>query len=217
MGEVEEIRYNANMEQITFDQTKLVIVKIDEIRPNPWNPKDKGTKEYKKVVQSLKDYGQRTPIIVRENEGLEIIDGEQRWTACKELGYEKVIVYNEGEMLDKQAKELTLWYQIQVPFNEVSLAKMVSTLTSEFSEASVPFSSDQLEEMKQLVNFDWEKQEKDNLEFKENKIRTLSVVMTLEQYEIVQQAMTKVKEKAEQPISEARQIELICGDYLSGE
>lgn len=205
------------MTQITFDPQKLKIVKIGEVKPNVWNPKDKDTKEYKRIVESLNKYGQRIPIVVREKDGYEIVDGEQRWHACKELKYEQVIVYNEGVLEDKVAQELTLWYQVQVPFNDIKLAKLVTELNLTYGDIVLPFTDEELDDMKELVNFDWEKHKEDNKDFEENQLKTLSIHMTAEQYDVVQKALAKVKEKVEQDISEARAIELICADYLAGE
>jgi len=86
-------------------------VPIDQVRPNTWNPKDKNTEEYEKVKLSIQKRI-RQPIIVRETDtnSYEIIDGEQRWTACKELAFENVLVYNEGKVSDQEARELTIFF-----------------------------------------------------------------------------------------------------------
>jgi len=206
------------MEQITLDPTKLKIVLIDEVRPNTWNPKDKDTREYKKVVESVRLKGQRQAIAVRENNGYEIIDGEQRWRACKELGFEKVIVYNEGVMADKEAQELTLWYQVQVPFNEVSLAGMITKMIADFPDMKVPFNQEEIKDMGKLAEFNWDDYKQTEIpEEEEDGIRTLNIIMNVEQYKIVQQAIDKIKEDAGDPdLSDARCLELICGDYLGG-
>jgi hypothetical protein len=208
------------MEQnITLDPAKLSVVLIDKIRPNTWNPKDKDTEEYKKIIESIKLKGQRQAIIVRENNGFEIIDGEQRWRACKELGFEKVIVYNEGVMDDKSAQELTLWYQVQVPFNEIALAQMVVKMVTDFNDANTPYPPEKIEEMKELIKFDWDKYKTGTMPPNEVgvEIKTLVVPMTNEQYKIIQDAFQKVRSESDGEISDARCIELICADYLAGE
>jgi len=206
------------MEQITFDIKKLAVVDIDLIRPNPWNPKDRDTDEYKQVKRSIELYGQRIPIIVRENNGYELIDGEQRWRACKELGFKKVIVYNEGTFDDQKAKELTLWYEVHVKFNEALLSKMVTDLMSAYPKATVPFNQHQLDEMRELAKFNWE-------HYKINvvpstttapTIKTLIVPMTEEQYKVVQDAMASVRQETKDKLSDGRVLELICADYLAG-
>lgn len=141
--------------EIVFDVKKLKVVPIDEVRPNSWNPKDKNTEEYKKIVQSIKLKGQRMPVIVRENEGYEIIDGEQKWTACKELGFETVLIYDEGKMSDKDAMELTIWYQQQVPFNEIELAGVIKQMAEQWKDLELPFTEEQINNYIKMDAFNW--------------------------------------------------------------
>lgn len=144
--------------QIVFDKEKLKIVPIDQVRPNTWNPKDKNTVEYEKVKKSLELHGLKQPIIVRENKGFEIIDGEQKWTGCKKLGWKEVLIYNEGKLGDKEAKELTIAYQQQVPFNELELSKLVNTLVVDFGKnIKVPYSELEMKTFDNLANYNFEK------------------------------------------------------------
>lgn len=202
-------------ENITLDPKKLSVVPIDEVRPNTWNPKDKDTDDYKKIVESIKLKGQRQAIVVRDNKGYEIIDGEQRWRACKELGFQKVIIYNEGVFNDKEAQELTLWYQVQVPFNEVALAQMITKLVTDFNDTIIPYSLEEIEEMKALIKFDWSQFKQESFEPLDLPI-TFSFTCTSEQAKIIRQAIEKVRNKAGTDISEARALELICADFLAG-
>lgn len=140
---------------INFDNNKLQIVHIDEVRPNSWNPKQKQTKDYKKVMKGIEAKGLRQPVIVRENEGLEIIDGEQRWTACKELGFEDVLIYNEGKISDKEAKELTIWYQVQVPFDHLELAGLIKDMKIKYEHIEIPYTEIEIADMVKLDEFDF--------------------------------------------------------------
>jgi len=141
--------------KIEFDPKKLVVVPIGTVRPNPWNPKEEGTDEYGRIVRGIREKGLRMPIPVREVDGgYEIIDGQQRWSACKEIGFKSIPIYNEGKVSDQDAKELTIWYQQQVPFEEVALAKLVVELST-MQGFSLPYTMDEIEEMKQFLSFDW--------------------------------------------------------------
>jgi ParB family chromosome partitioning protein len=143
------------MEKITFDINKLKVVDIELIYPNAWNPKDKNTLDFEKVKKSIEINGLRLPVVVREVNGkYEIIDGEQRYTSCLQLGYKKVMIYNEGELDDKTAKELTIWYQQQVPFNQLQLATLIKDLKVEFGdEIKLPFTDEEIEEFIRLDEF----------------------------------------------------------------
>jgi hypothetical protein len=141
--------------KIEFDPKKLGVVPIGAVRPNPWNPKEEGTDEYSRIVKGIREKGLRMPIPVREVDGgYEIIDGQQRWTACREIGFKSIPIYNEGKVSDQEAKELTIWYQQQVPFEEVALAKLVAELAMA-PGFSLPYTMDEIEEMKNFVAFDW--------------------------------------------------------------
>ena len=147
--------------EIKFDVKKINIVPIKEVRPNTWNPKDEETEEFNKIVESIKLKGQRQPIIVRENEGYEIIDGEQRYRACLKLGFEKVLIYNEGKVSTKEAMELTIWYQQQVPFNEVELAGIIKQMVKDYDNLELPFNQEQINDYIKMHDFNWDEYNKE--------------------------------------------------------
>jgi hypothetical protein len=205
------------MELINFDVKRLLIVPIEEIRPNTWNPKIKDTKEYEKVKEGIRLNGLKESIKVRENQGenlidkYEIIDGEQRYTACKDLGYKKVLIYNEGIVDDKKARELTLWWQTQVPIEELKLAEMVKDMTLAYGKIDIPYTKEEIDELIKLSDFNWDMYQKEE-DIDINELKTIK--LTKEQYEIVLKAINKIKEKENIDISEGRALELICADYI---
>jgi len=194
---------------ISFDSAKVKTVKIGEVRPNTWNPKDKNTDDFQKVKKGIKLKGQKQPITVRENDGYEIIDGEQRLTACKELGFEDIVIYNEGEVSDKEARELTIWYQQQVPFNEIELATLVKGLY-QYPDLELPYTSEEMKDLLDLEAFDWG-QDNDS-EFEEG-VRTLQIKMSEGQYKIIKEAIEKVKKETVSP--DGRALELICAEFMN--
>lgn len=200
--------------ELIFDPSKLQIVDIDDVRPNTWNPKELDTPEFEKVVESIRVNGLRDLIVVRDNEGFEIVDGEQRWRAAKRLNIPKVMVYNEGRMSDQRAQELTMWYQVQVPFADMKLAELIKNAIH-YPEYHIPYSEEEIQRYLELVNFDeneWNKQRPDFTD--QDKPETLVIEVTLGQKQVIQEAIGKVV--AETDSSEGRALELICGDYLAG-
>lgn len=213
---------------ITLDFTKLSVVPIDEVRPNPWNPKDKDTKSFADVKASIQENGLRGFIVVRDNpiEGspFEIIDGEQRWRACKELGFEKVAIYNEGKVDDQRAQELTLWWQVQVEFNELSLAKLVSQMIEQFGEIKTPYDEKKIAEMQELAKFSFDSYTKTNTTpptMPEGEmLKTFMVQITTSQYDIVSQALNKAKDQAKEhdgnnEITDSKALEFVCIEYIN--
>jgi len=188
------------MSEVKFDPAKLSIVDIDTIRPNTWNPKGADTDEFEKIKSGIAAKGLRLPIVVRENEGFEIVDGEQRWRACKALGFKKVIIYNEGQLDDMAAKELTLWYQVQVPFDELMLAGLIKEL-KDLPGLKIPFTADEIEELAKLGDFDWDKYKKEELVF-EQTLPVFSYKVSEEQFREIDEIAKKkdsgsTKEEAE--------------------
>lgn len=211
---------------LQLDFKKLEVVDLAQVRPNTWNPKDQNTKEYREVLESIRLNGLKGFISVRENPNndskFEIIDGEQRWRACKELAYTKIIIYNEGKVEDKKAKELTLWWQTQAPFNEISLAKMVASMVKEFGEIQTPYTEKRLEELKNLANFNWDKYKPaDNTTPPPvgELLKSFMVQVTTSQYDIIQQALDKAKKEAKKEgnidITDSKALEFVCAEYIN--
>lgn len=140
-----------------FDPDNIKIVGIDEVRPNTWNPKLENTPEYQKIVESIQVNGFKSPIIVREVEGedgYEICDGCQRWTAAKQLGFDKIYIYNLGKISEQEAKSVTVWMETQVKFNEIELAPLVAELSD--LKMNIPYSEDEVQDYINMLHFDFE-------------------------------------------------------------
>src|SRR5205823_1049350 len=66
---------------------------LDAITPNPRQPRKVfNDEELAELVISIKEVGLLQPVVVRqtEPERYELIMGERRWRACREVGLEKV-------------------------------------------------------------------------------------------------------------------------------
>ena len=208
------------MAVVDFDPSKISKVNIDLVIPNTWNPKEKDTKEFKKVKESIFNKGLRGFIAVRnhpEKEGhYEIIDGEQRHTASKELGYEEVHIYNEGNVDDKEAKELTIWWQQQVPFEQIQEAYLITDMLKEYQidNIELPYTEAEIKTFENLAKFSFEDYNQENPNDDEKDRNTLKISLMQEQYEIVMKAIKSVQQ--ENDCNEARALELLCADYLAG-
>lgn len=197
---------------IAFDPKNISIVPLEEVEPNDWNPKDKNTKEYLLIKQSIAQDGQKVPIVVRKHKGkLQIIDGEQRYTALKELGEPLIVVNNMGEVKDSEAKNETLWYQLQVPFVEGLLSELIAKLKD--AGVMLPYDKDQIDKMLTLDKFDLQSM----LKTKEptNLAKLVIVFKKEKQFREVTNLLDQVA-SAEQVSNRARALELLCADYAAG-
>lgn len=161
-----------------FDPDNIQIVEIDKVKPNEWNPKLENTPEYEKIVESLEVNGFKQPIIVREIDGgYEICDGCQRWAAAKQLGFNKIYVYNLGNIPEEEAKSITIWMEQQVPFNEMELAPLIVELNG--LKMDIPYSESEVEDFTNMLNFDFVGDGKE----------TLTVRCTPEQLDKIKEAL----------------------------
>lgn len=185
--------------KLTFDVNKLKIVPIDTVIPNDWNPKNRETsmESFNEVKKSLEIHGFRQPVIVREitKNQYEIIDGEQRYTAAKQLGFTEVVIYNEGKKTREEAIELTIAYQTQVPFVRSQLAELVSQAVGR--GARLPYSEAKTQDLLNLMQFDWDSYAGTDLELTnehdESDIENFSVTAT--QLDQIKQLIKDTKPK----------------------
>lgn len=82
---------------------------INEIKPNPNNPRKISKVEYQKLVESIKDTPrllEALPIIIDDNNT--IISGHQRYKACLELGIQDVPVKLMSNLSEREQKKLLI-------------------------------------------------------------------------------------------------------------
>ena len=197
-----------------FKPENVKKVKIDKITPNTWNPKPADPPEMEYIKKSLQQNGYATPILVRRKDGgYEIIDGQHRFLAAKELGYKELYIYDAGEVSDEDAKAMTIWMQTQVKFDESELAPLVMELNDLSIE--LPYNDLEIEGFRNLATFDFEEAWKDQTPIDEPKKdeEILTIKMTLEQFEIVNNSIEKVK--SEYGVKEGEALKLICEQSVS--
>lgn len=197
--------------QMELDISKIKKVNIEDVRPNSWNPKEHNQQIIDWLKQSIQSMGFKQPLSVRQNDGYEILDGEQRYKAMQELGAKEIYIYDNGKVSDEEAKTETLNWQIQVPFDEVQLAPLIVELNE--LDIALPYTEEQIENYRNLSEFDFSDYSDTRPEY-EDGVKTLNIKLGEEAYNVVMQAIDKVK--AETDSSDARAIELICAEYLGG-
>lgn len=74
------------------DELEIKMISVDEIRPNPFQPRETFSKEdIRELAKSIKVFGLLQPIIVRKKgKTYEIIAGERRWRAAQFAGLRKI-------------------------------------------------------------------------------------------------------------------------------
>ena len=88
------------------------MLKLGQIKPNPWNCNFLSLQERASLKQRLKEDGpeKTQPVVVRKTaDAYELVDGEQRWAIAGELGWEFICAI-EREADDLQARALCVGY-----------------------------------------------------------------------------------------------------------
>ncbi len=177
-------------------KTQKIEISIDLLVPNRWNPNQQNKELFQKGVKSVEKYGMLSFPLVRETAGCyEIIDGEHRWRYCKELGYQKIEVENLGEISDEEAKTLTILLNNLRGKDDIEKRAKILKELSEGQLQLLPFSKEQIEVEKELLDFDFEKYNVPG-EMNERKIdSTLCISLTEEERNLWDETLRVAKKE----------------------
>lgn len=131
LGDV-ELAYE---KEIQSGKSDLIIeIDVNKIFPNPYQPRKKFDKEsLKELSLSIKDHGLIQPIIViRKDDGYQLIAGERRLRATKISGLQKIKAV-VADIKSEKLRELALIENIQREnLNPLELAQSYSELIKEY-------------------------------------------------------------------------------------
>src|ERR1035437_10920951 len=88
---------------------KTVLVDIDQVKPNPGNPRLIKDDAFKKLVQSIKEFPEMLdirPIVV--NADMIVLGGNMRLKACLEAGILKVPIIKADHLTARQQQEFMI-------------------------------------------------------------------------------------------------------------
>lgn len=140
----------------------VIQVPIDELRPDPANPRRISDAQLEALTKSLKEYGFVQPVLARL-EDKTVIGGHQRLTAARRLGYKTVPVIFLDITLE-QARLLNLSLnKISGEWDQELLARMLADLApAEGIDLSLSGFSD--DELKKLLKSLEARDKKDRME-----------------------------------------------------
>lgn len=128
---------------------------IEQIYPNPWNPNMTSKRVDEAIRESIGIYGMVDPITCRRHPeiggALQVIDGEHRLEACKEMGLSTVPVV-VLDVNDANAKKLTIIAnETRGRAEKQSLAQLVAEIAEELDvdtfRLGLPYYADELDNM----------------------------------------------------------------------
>lgn len=200
----------------------------EHLRPNTWNPNRMDDFMYAKELESIRRFGFVVPVVVRSTAtGMEIIDGEHRWRAAKELELDRIPVWDVGRMSDIDAKQLTVVLnETRGKADKQLLSKLIQDLLitepTPALEKVMPFPPELFAELGKLTDFDWQSLE--NLSSAPTADRTQWVErlyrLPRDVAEVLDQALAKVKDNVKREIDDDltdwQALEVLAADYLAG-
>lgn len=183
------------------DIKKFKTLKIDQLVKADWNYKENNDELKEKLKENIKRNGQVENIIVRllDTGFYEVVNGNHRYEAMKELEFENIIVCDISPCSLNQAKRLAIETN-ETKFNtdNIKLAEIFKEISSEFSiedlEKTNPYTSEQISDFSKLLNFDWEQyNNNEDQEFDNN----FSIKIEFENKEDKSNAKQTIKETLE--------------------
>jgi len=118
---------NFEKEIVTENKNDVTMIKLDDIRSNPYQPRKTFNEEsLKELAVSIKEYGVVQPVIVKKSiKGYELIAGERRCKASRLAGLTEVPAIIK-EFTDQEMMEIALIENIQrEDLNPIDEAKSV--------------------------------------------------------------------------------------------
>ena len=186
-----------------MNKTQLVQININDIIKADWNYKSDGTKEeIQKLKNSISEDNSVGVLAVREvDDGFEVIDGNHRFEAIKQLGWEKVPCENFGAIT--KAKSITIarrrnhkWFEDDI----MAYSKLFKEeVLQEYSVQELKdFMPDTEEDMNTFINsldFDYDENKKDNPTYDESEnLKSINIKIPEETYNIWLKWKDRVKQ-----------------------
>jgi len=88
---------------------EIILVKINEVKSNPNNPRLIKDEKFKQLVKSIQDFPDMLklrPIVV--NDDMVVLGGNMRLKACKEAGLKEVSIIKASSLTEQQQKEFII-------------------------------------------------------------------------------------------------------------
>lgn len=167
-------------------------MRIQDIKPNPNNPRIIKDNKFKQLVKSIQDFPQMLelrPIVIDENNM--VLGGNMRLKACIEAGLTDVPVKQANDLTEEQKKEFII--KDNVAFGEHN-----------WDELANSWNVDELVEWGlEIPNFDTEGFANKNKELSLDDVTdsmTITLKYTEDEYHIVKDALLKLASTPEQAI-----------------
>lgn len=141
---------------------------IDLLVKADWNYKVEDAAKAEKLRSNIKRNGQAENILVRllDTGFYEIVNGNHRLDAFKELGYSGVMCYDFGRIPLHQAQRIAIeTNETKFDSDRVKLAQTIDEIAQHFSiedlSETMVYSEQEIKDMQSMLNFSWEQFEQE--------------------------------------------------------
>lgn len=172
-------------------------IAIDNIRPNPYNPNVMSADLFDALVNDIERYGIVKPIRVFKEGPQEyvIIDGEQRWRACKAVSIDKVPVIVE-DLSEFERKIMTINLDaVRSNLDIFELGKVFEKLREKYSEQEMrerlAYSSEDIEKIETITGQDVPDDDISDDLPDEEQMHEIQIKMTQDELDTVQRTLQK--------------------------
>tara|TARA_R100000458_G_scaffold11194_2_gene8944 strand:+ start:3844 stop:4371 length:528 start_codon:yes stop_codon:yes gene_type:complete len=147
-----------------MNKTQLVEMDIEDLIPADWNYKSDGTPEQiEKLCNSIKEDDSAGVVAVRELDGkFEVIDGNHRLQALKQLKWKKIPCENFGSI--SKGKAVTIarrrnhkWFEDDLlAYAELFKEEVLQEYDIDQLETFMPETKDEMLNLENILEFDWD-------------------------------------------------------------
>lgn len=148
----------------------FIEIPITELVKADWNYKKDDEDKREKLKNNIKRNGQIENIIVRRLDSgfYEVVNGNHRFDALKDLNVETAICYDLGKISQQQAIRIAIeTNETKFESDHLLLAERIQEIIEEFSIDdlidTMPYSEQELNNYSELLDFDWSQFEKDDI------------------------------------------------------
>jgi hypothetical protein len=180
--------------------TEKKIVPINELIPNPWNPNIMSKSIFEKMKLTIQEKGLFGAIYVRRFEcnsikNYQILDGQHRWEACKELGYTEIPVECAiNEVSDRETQFWTIYFNNTRGRDDLEKRAELFELLDKGQIPLLPFTEEEIENEKKLFKFDFSQYETKSPEIPaDTLVHVLSFRFSDEEWKVVEECLSYAK------------------------
>ena len=165
-------------------------IEVSKLVKAKWNYKEENDTLTNKLLANIKKNGQVENLLIREidNGKYEVVNGNHRLDVMNKLKMKTAHVYNFGKISLTQAKRIAIeTNETKFESDTIKLAEVISELSNEISieelTDTLPYSEQQIQDMRDLTSFDFSEFEDPNFEEKEKFDHTLTFNISKETHD----------------------------------